>query len=283
MSLEVISEHASFGGTVGFYRHDSECTAGTMQFSVFRPPQADHGSVPVLTWLSGLTCTEETFMIKAGAQRVAAELGLMIVAPDTSPRGESVPDDADGDYDFGIGAGFYLNATEDPWRANYQMYSYVTDELPRSVLAEFPADRERQGISGHSMGGHGALSIGLANPQTYRSISAFAPVANPMQCPWGKKAFSHYLGADNSRWRAYDSTELAASVAQKPTNPILVDQGLADAFLEEQLYPQNFEAACQQNDIVLTLRRHPGYDHGYYFIASFIEDHLRHHARYLMA
>lgn len=283
MSLEVISEHAAFGGTVGFYRHTSDCNDCTMQFSVYAPPQAQDGPVPVLTWLSGLTCTEETFMIKAGAQRCAAELGIMIVNPDTSPRGEGVPDDPDEAYDFGLGAGFYLNATRDPWRANYQMYDYVTRELPDLLFAEFPGDRARQGISGHSMGGHGALTIGLRNPDIYRTVSAFAPVAHPSVCPWGRKALRNYLGDDRDGWRDYDATELAHGVTEKPPHPLLVDQGLGDEFLEEQLYPDDFETACAENDIQLTLRRHAGYDHGYYFIQSFIDDHLQHHAKWLQA
>ena len=281
MSLEVISTHASFGGTVGFYRHRSAVNDCSMQFSVYLPPQARNGPVPVITWLSGLTCTEETFMIKSGVQRLAAELGLMILNPDTSPRGDQVPDDPDGAYDFGLGAGFYLNATQDPWRANYRMYDYVTRELPDLVFAEFPGDPERQGISGHSMGGHGALTIGLRNPQRFSSISAFAPVANPSRCPWGEKALGHYLGPDRAAWRDYDATELAGSVPTKPGNSILIDQGMADQFLEEQLHPHAFEAACRDNGIELTLRWHDGYDHGYYFIASFMDDHLRHHARCL--
>lgn len=283
MSLEIISEHSSFGGTVGFYRHASACNACEMRFSLFVPPQAQKAPVPVVTWLSGLTCTEETFMIKAGALRVAAELGLMIVNPDTSPRGEGVPDDAEGSYDFGLGAGFYLNATEEPWRANYQMYDYVTRELPDQLFAAFPGDRSRQGISGHSMGGHGALTLGLRNPDTYRSISAFAPVAHPGVCPWGEKALGNYLGPDRGAWSRYDATELARSVQTKPAHPLLIDQGMADQFLDEQLYPEDFEAACRANQVELELRRHAGYDHGYFFIASFIEDHLRHHAKCLTA
>ena len=250
-----------------------------MRFAVFVPPQAARAKVPVLTWLSGLTCTEETFMIKAGAQRVAAELGLMLVAPDTSPRGEGVPDDPEGAYDLGLGAGFYVNASEPPWQKHYRMYDYVTQELPEVVFAEFPGDASRQGIFGHSMGGHGALTIGLKNPRTYRSLSAFAPIANPVDCPWGQKAFSHFLGSDETRWREHDATLLAESLGgDKPEHPILVDQGLADQFLEEQLHPHRFEAACDAGGIALELRRHAGYDHGYYFISTFMEDHLRFHA-----
>ena len=211
MPIETISEHAAFGGTVGFYRHASATTACDMQFSLFQPPQAVDGPVPALTWLSGLTCTEETFMIKAGAQRAAAELGLMLICPDTSPRGEGVADDPDGAWDFGLGAGFYLNATEPPWSAHYRMYDYVTRELQNLVFAEFPGDRERQGIFGHSMGGHGALTLGLKNPDIYSSVSAFAPICHPVVCPWGQKAFRHYLGADETAWRAHDATELVAS------------------------------------------------------------------------
>lgn len=278
MGLDAISEHAAFGGKIGFYRHRSTCNDCDMQFAVFAPPQAKEGRVPVVTWLSGLTCTEETFMIKAGALRQAAELGLMLVAPDTSPRGEAVPDDPEGAYDFGLGAGFYLNATESPWRTHYRMYDYVVRELPALLFAEFPGDRERQGIFGHSMGGHGALTLGLRNPDTYRSVSAFAPVANPSVCPWGQKALSHYLGSNREAWREYDATELVRDIDRLPQHPLLIDQGLADAFLEEQLYPEHFEMACKERGLSLTLRRHAGYDHGYFFIASFIDDHLRHHA-----
>jgi len=249
-----------------------------MQFSVFSPPQAASGPVPVLTYLAGLTCTEETFMIKSGAQRLAAELGLMLVAPDTSPRGDDVPDDPDGAYDFGIGAGFYLNATESPWSRHYRMYDYVTEELPELVSRHFPVERDRQGIFGHSMGGHGALTIGLKNPGTYSSISAFAPICSPTNCPWGQKALGNYLGSDQSSWADYDATSCAASVQHKPQHKILVDQGLADSFLEAELHPHLLEKACSDNGIALELRRHEGYDHGYYFISTFMDDHLRHHA-----
>ena len=278
--MEKLSEHRCFGGTVGFYRHRSSVNDCDMQFSVFVPPQARKGPVPVLTWLSGLTCTEETFMIKAGAQRVAAELGLMLVAPDTSPRGEGVPDDPEGAYDFGLGAGFYLNATEAPWNGHYRMYDYITSELPDTVFDEFAGDRARQGIFGHSMGGHGALTIGLKNPQTFRSISAFAPISSPINCPWGQKAFNNYLGSENrDSWRQYDAAELVRSIGDdKPANPIVVDQGLADQFLKEQLHPHLLEAACQESGVALELERHEGYDHGYYFISTFMEKHLRFHA-----
>ena len=282
MSIEKISEHAAFGGTTGFYRHHSEANDCDMRFAVFVPPAKGSSKVPVLTYLAGLTCTEETFMIKARAQRVAAELGLMLVAPDTSPRGEGVPDDPDGAYDFGLGAGFYLDATAAPWRRHYRMYDYVTRELPDAVFDAFPGDPVRQGIFGHSMGGHGALTIGLKNPDRYRSISAFAPICHPMNCPWGRKAFSGYLGDDRETWRPYDAVELLRSLnGGRPGNPILVDQGLSDQFLEEQLHPHLLEQACRETGVALELRRHDGYDHGYYFISTFMEDHLRHHASIL--
>lgn len=284
MKPETISEHRSFGGKVGFYRHASAVNDCAMRFSVFVPPQAATRKVPVLTWLAGLTCTEETFMIKGGAQRMAAELGLMLVAPDTSPRGEGVPGDPDGAYDFGLGAGFYLNASEQPWSRHYRMYDYVVQELPRVLFDHFPGDRQRQGIFGHSMGGHGALTIGLKNPATYRSISAFAPICNPVNCPWGQKAFSRYLGNNREDWRRYDATELVRGLgADRPANRILLDQGMADQFLERELHPQVFEDACRDNAVALELRRHEGYDHGYYFIATFMEDHLRFHASCLNA
>ena len=279
--METLSQHCVFGGTVGFYRHASSANACDMQFSVFVPPQATQGLVPVLYYLAGLTCTEETFMIKAGAQRVAAELGLVLVAPDTSPRGDDVPDDPDGAYDFGIGASFYLNATEAPWRRHYQMYDYVTQELPELIQSHFPVDHRRQGITGHSMGGHGALTIGLKNPDKYRSISAFAPICSPINCPWGQKALPRYLGAQESAWRVYDATALVGSVDTLPRTKILIDQGMADQFLKKELHPHLFEAACEARGIDLELRCHDGYDHGYYFISTFMEDHLRHHAAIL--
>jgi S-formylglutathione hydrolase len=235
-----------------------------------------------LWFLSGLTWTEETFMIKSGAQRLAAELGLMLISPDTSPRGEGVPDDPEGAYDFGIAAGFYLNATQPPWSGNFHMYDYVTRELPAIIFADFPGDRDRQGICGHSMGGHGALTIGLKNPEIFRSISAFAPICSPMNCPWGQKAFSNYPGSDRSTWAAYDATEIVKTLGDsRPRNSILIDQGQDDQFLERELHPHLFEAACAEHAIDLELRRHAGYDHGYYFISTFMEDHLRQHARLL--
>jgi S-formylglutathione hydrolase len=279
--FEVISQHRSFGGVVGFYRHDAATTKCSMKFAVFAPPQAQKGRVPLLYYLAGLTCTEETFMIKAGAQRIAAELGLMLVAPDTSPRGVKIAGDADN-WDFGVGAGFYVDATQAPWSANYRMYSYVTQELPALIEGNFPVDPERRGIFGHSMGGHGALVLALKNPGRYRSISAFAPIAAPKSCPWGQKAFSGYLGPDRGQWSAYDATELMSQVKDAAgRSPILIDQGLADQFLEQQLHPHLFEEACCKVGYPLTLRRQAGYDHGYYFISTFIEDHLRHHARTL--
>ena len=221
-------------------------------------------------------------MIKSGAQRIAAELGLMLVSPDTSPRGDEVPDDPDGAYDFGIAAGFYLNATEAPWSANFQMYDYVTKELPEIIFAEFPGDRDRQGVFGHSMGGHGALTIGLRNPDTFRSISAFAPICSPMNCPWGQKAFSNYLGADQSSWTEYDATELVKGLGDsRPQNKILIDQGLDDQYLEQELHPHLFEAACTERSVDLELRRHEGYDHGYYFISTHMKDQLEHHSSLL--
>jgi len=280
--LTVRSEQRCFDGIQGFYSHTSDLCGCEMRFALFQPPQAAGGAkVPLLTYLSGLTCTEENFTTKAGFQRVAAELGLMVLAPDTSPRGLGLPGE-DETYDFGSGAGFYVDATEAPWAANYRMYSYVTKELPAVIAANFPAvDMTRQGITGHSMGGHGALTIHLKNPETYRSVSAFAPIAAPSQCPWGEKALSGYLGNDRASWQAYDSCALIRSQPSKAK--ILVDQGEADNFLAEQLRPDLLQAACADAGQALELRLQPGYDHSYYFIASFIEDHLRHHAAALLA
>jgi S-formylglutathione hydrolase len=279
-SITTLSEHASFGGVQGFYRHDSDETGTPMRFGVFVPEQAKRAPVPVLFYLAGLTCTEETFAIKAGAQRYAAEHGLMIVTPDTSPRDTGV-DGADAAWDFGNAAGFYLDATEAPWSKNWRMASYVTHELRRLVLEHFEARGDRVGIFGHSMGGHGALTLALNNPGLYQSVSALAPIAAPMQCPWGVKAFGGYLGDDRTRWARHDATELIKSGARLP--PLLIDQGEADPFLAEQLHPELFEAACTAAGQPLTLRRHAGYDHGYYFIASVVADHLAHHARLLGA
>lgn len=280
---ETLSRHRCFGGVVGFHRHDAAETASPMRFSVYLPPQAERRKVPALWYLAGLTCTEETFMVKAGAQRAASELGIALIAPDTSPRGVPLPGDSDS-WDFGVGAGFYVDATQAPWSRHYRMYSWITRELPMLVERHFPVDAKRQGIFGHSMGGHGALTIGLRNPDRYRSISAFAPIAAPMNCPWGQKAFTGYLGSDRDNWRAYDASELLRALpAVTGRPPLLVDQGMADAFLEQQLMPERLEQACKDVGYPLTLRRHAGYDHGYYFISTFVEDHLRHHARTLLA
>jgi len=274
-ALNVIAEQRAFGGVMGTYNHTSTACAGEMRFSVYRPPQSQAGAVPVLYFLAGLTCTEETFMIKAGAQRLAADAGLMLVAPDTSPRDAGIAGE-DTDWDFGSGAGFYLDATAAPWAAHYNMHTYVSRELPALIAAEFPVREGAAGIFGHSMGGHGALTIALKNPSAWRSVSAFAPIVAPSRCPWGEKAFSGYLGPDRETWRAWDATELVAH--SRFDGAILIDQGEADPFLAEQLKPERFEAACASAGQPLTLRRQPGYDHSYYFIATFIADHIAHHA-----
>ena len=277
---ELLSEHACFGGVQRFYRYDSTAIGLPMRFSVYLPPGHDSQRLPVLFYLAGLTCTEETFMIKAGAQRIAAQEGLILVTPDTSPRGAGVAGETDS-WDFGVGAGFYVDATEGEWSRHYRMYSHIL-ELRELVLARLPADPDRVGIFGHSMGGHGALMLALRNPALFRSVSAFAPIAAPTRCPWGHKAFSGYLGEDRSAWRAYDATELMADSGSAPfPKGILVDQGLADKFLAEQLHPDAFEEACRAVGQPLELRRHEGYDHGYYFIQTFVEDHLRFHKRNL--
>ncbi len=278
--MRVLSEHVCYGGMQRFLAHESRECRTEMRFSVYEPPQARERPVPVLYYLAGLTCTEETFMVKAGAQRLAAELGLMLVSPDTSPRQPRLPGD-DASWDFGLGAGFYVDATQPPWSAHYRMYGYVTRELPELIAANFPALPDRQGIFGHSMGGHGALVCALRNPAQYRSLSAFAPIAAPTRCPWGTKAFSGYLGSDESAWREYDATEL---VARRPFHgPILIDQGSADKFLAEQLNPELFAEACHRSGQAFELRMHPGYDHGYYFIQTFMADHLAWHASALSA
>ncbi len=271
----LLSEHACFGGTQRFYSHDSSEIGLPMKFGVYEPPQASQGPVPVLFFLAGLTCTEETFAIKAGAQRAAAELGIMVVTPDTSPRGTGV-EGADASWDFGHGAGFYLDATQAPWARHWRMGSYVARELRELVLANFSARPDRVGLMGHSMGGHGALVLALKHPGLFQSVSALAPIAAPTRCPWGEKAFGGYLGPDRAAWAGFDATELVKAGA-RPSSPLLVDQGLADKFLADQLHPHVFEEACAQAGVALRLRLHPGYDHGYYFIASFIGDHLRHH------
>ena len=276
--MKTISEHKCFGGVQGYYAHASKEIGLEMKFSVFQPPQAKSRKLPVLYYLAGLTCTEETFVIKAGAQRVAAKLGLVLVAPDTSPRGANIPGEADS-WDFGVGAGFYVDATREPWSRHYRMYSYVTRELPALVAQSFPVDPARQGIFGHSMGGHGALVCALRNPGQYKSLSAFAPIAAPMRCPWGKKTFKGYLGEDQQAWQQYDASEL---IKRAPFNgAILVDQGMADKFLSDQLYPEVLETACRAAGQALTLRRQEGYDHGYFFISTFMEDHLQHHSSQL--
>ncbi len=277
MSIENLSCHKSFGGWQKQYSHVSTSLNCRMRFSIYLPPQASSGQqVPVLYWLSGLTCSDENFMQKAGAQRVAAELGIAIVAPDTSPRGEGVADDEG--YDLGQGAGFYVNATQPPWDRHYRMYDYIVNELPQLIESTFPVSDQRA-IAGHSMGGHGALVIALRNPDRYRSVSAFSPISNPLNCPWGQKALAAYLGKDSHSWRNYDASTLMRQATQRV--PALVDQGEADEFLAEQLKPEMLEAAAQASDYPLELRRHAGYDHSYYFIASFIEDHLRFHAAHL--
>ncbi|CAD6539796.1 S-formylglutathione hydrolase [Paraburkholderia sabiae] len=279
--LELIETHASFGGTQRIYKHESKAIGLPMRFSVFMPKEAAQKKVPALFYLAGLTCTEETFPIKAGAQRFAAQHGIALIAPDTSPRGAGVPGETDS-WDFGVGAGFYVDATQEPWSKHYRMYSYVRDELRETVVGELPVDGDRLGIFGHSMGGHGALMLALRNPEIYRSVSAFAPIAAPTRCPWGEKAFSGYLGADREAWKEYDASELVGKATRKFAEGILVDQGLADAFLAQQLNPDVFEAACKAAGQPLTLRRHEGYDHGYFFISTFIEDHIAHHAKVLL-
>lgn len=278
-SLTTVSEAKAFGGKQFVYSHSSTETGTEMRFAAYLPPEADKGNVPVLWFLSGLTCTEENFTVKAGAQRVAAELGIALIAPDTSPRGDEVPDDPDGAYDFGKGAGFYVDATEAPWAAHYRMRSYIEKELPALVGQALPLDMTRQAITGHSMGGHGALTIALRNPDRFRSVSAFAPICSPLHCPWGDKALTGYIGPNRAKWREYDACALIEDGARVPA--ILVDQGLADGFLPEQLKPELLEAACDGTGIELTLRRQDGYDHSYYFIATFIEDHMRWHANRL--
>ncbi len=276
--MQIISEHYCFGGTHGVYQHDSASNHSPMRFSVFTPAQAKQGKVPVLLFLAGLTCNEETFMIKAGAQRLAAELGLALIAPDTSPRGANVAGESDN-WDFGVGAGFYLDATQAPWAKNWRMESYITQELLPLVTGALPIHVAKVGIFGHSMGGYGALTLALRHPGLFRSVSAFAPICAPVRCPWGRKAFTGYLGADESTWAAHDATALMGELTSAPyPGGILIDQGLADKFLAEQLHPHLFETACTSAKQTLTLRKHAGYDHGYYFVASFMADHLQHHA-----
>lgn len=277
--LELIEEHRCFDGVQRIYRHESKSIGLPMRFSVFLPAQAASGKVPALFYLAGLTCTEETFPIKAGAQRYAAEQGIALIAPDTSPRGADIPGEKDA-WDFGVGAGFYVDATREPWSKRYRMYSYVTQDLREAVLAELPVLEDRLGIFGHSMGGHGALVLALRNPDVYRSVSAFAPIAAPSMCPWGVKAFTGYLGDDRSAWAQYDASELVKT-ASRFEGGILIDQGLADQFLAEQLHPDVFERHAREAGQDVTVRRHEGYDHGYFFISTFVGDHIAHHARVL--
>lgn len=281
MTREVVSEHRSFGGTMGFYTHASAACGGPMRFSVYLPPAASRGAVPAIYYLAGLTCTEETFPAKAGAQRVAAELGVALVSCDTSPRATRYEGD-DASWDFGQGAGFYLDATRAPWSATYKMESYVTAELRAIVESSFPVSRERRGLMGHSMGGHGALTLALRHEGLYASVSALAPIVAPSEVPWGQKAFTGYLGEDGATWREHDACALLGAGRRLP-GPLLVDQGLADKFLERELQPERLERACAAAGQALTLRRHEGYDHGYYFVATFIGDHVAHHARTLLA
>ena len=279
--MELTSEHGCFGGMQRFYKHDSKEIGLPMRFSVFLPPQATQGPAPALIYLAGLTCNEETFMTKAGAQRMAAELGLVLIAPDTSPRGANAPGEAES-WDFGEGAGFYLDATQTPCAKNWRMESYITKELLLLITQNFAVDTQRIGIFGHSMGGHGALTLALRHPALFKSVSAFAPICAPTQCPWGRKAFTGYLGTDESNWATHDATSLMNQFSSAPfPGGILIDQGLTDKFLAEQLHPDLFETACAAAKQPLTLRYNAGYDHGYYFISSFMEDHLRHHARRL--
>jgi S-formylglutathione hydrolase len=279
MALTKVSGSKCFGGTQSVYSHESRETGSIMRFGVFLPPQAEARAVPVLYWLSGLTCTEENFIVKAGAQRVAAQLGLALVVPDTSPRGLKIPGEAES-YDFGLGAGFYVDATQPPWSRGYRMYSYVAKELPALIEESFPVEPSKVGIFGHSMGGHGALTIALKNPEYYKSVSAFAPISSPMRCPWGEKALTGYLGPDRSAWRQYDATALIEERGWRGP-PLFVDQGDSDSFLETQLKPELLQEACRRAGVGLELRLQAGYDHSYFFISSFVEDHLRFHSRNL--
>lgn len=276
MALEIVSQARCFNGTQFVYRHASSSTGTPMRFAAYVPPQAADGRCPVVWFLSGLSCTEENFTVKAGAQRMAAQLGLVLIAPDTSPRGPDVPGDPDGAYDFGLGAGYYLDATQPPWNRHYKMASYIGEELPAVVAANLPVDMKRQSIMGHSMGGHGALTLALRNPGRFAAVSAFAPLVSPIRAPWGQKAFARYLGEDRNAWRRYDACALIEDGARLAE--ILVDQGAKDSFLENQLKPELLADACAASGIPLILRLRDGYDHSYFFIATFIEDHLRWHA-----
>jgi S-formylglutathione hydrolase len=279
MDIEKVSEYRCFWGLQQRYRHHSEVLGCDMHFSIFIPPQVAERNVPLLYWLSGLTCTDENFVIKAGAQRYASEHGIAIIAPDTSPRGEDVPDDPDGAWDFGLGAGFYVNATRDPWAKHYRMYDYVVDELPAIVDEHFEVDNRNVSIFGHSMGGHGALTIALKNPDRFRSVSAFSPIVSPSTIPWGQKAFGNYFGDDKELWAEHDACELIRQGGKQV--PMMIDQGLADEFLEEQLQTKLLEKACGETDYHPTVRYQPGYDHSYYFIASFMGSHIAFHSQAL--
>ncbi|KAK9969285.1 hypothetical protein ABG768_027476 [Culter alburnus] len=282
MALTQVSSNKCCNGYQKVFEHDSSELKCKMKFAIYLPPKAESSKCPVLYWLSGLTCTEQNFITKAGSQQAASEHGIIVVAPDTSPRGCNIEGE-DESWDFGTGAGFYVNATQEPWKTNYRMYSYVTEELPRLINSNFPADPEKMSISGHSMGGHGALICALKNPGKYKSVSAFAPICNPIQCAWGQKAFSGYLGPDKSTWELYDATVLAESYSG-PELDILIDQGRDDQFLSSsQLLPDNLIAACSKKKIPVVFRLQQGYDHSYYFIFSFINDHIKHHAKYLNA
>lgn len=281
MGLEEISSAKCFGGSQKVFKHHSSELKCDMKFGVYVPPISAAQKVPVLYWLSGLTCTEQNFITKAGAQRTAAEQGIMIVAPDTSPRSCGIEGEDDS-YDFGSGAGFYVDATEENWKTNYRMFSYVTKELPVLIASNFPVLPEKQSVFGHSMGGHGALICFLKNPGLYKSVSAFSPICNPVQCPWGQKALAGYLGSDKETWKEYDATELVKNY-DGPIPDILIDQGTDDQFYPSQLLPENFVEACRSKNVPVTLRMQEGYDHSYYFISSFVEDHVKHHARHLKA
>ena len=277
--LELLSHVRCFEGWQNQYQHHSSALNCDMQFSVYFPPLAEKQAVPVVYWLSGLTCTDQNFSTKSGAQRIASALGVALVIPDTSPRGEGVPDDPEGAYDFGLSAGFYVNATEAPWKDHYQMYDYIVAELPTLVKANLPVDPNQWSIMGHSMGGHGALMIALRNPEMFKSVSAFSPIVNPSDCPWGQKAFSHYLGSDLESWKIYDTVQLVKAGLVPP--PMLVDQGTADVFLDEQLKTEALITACQDQELSVEIRYQQDYDHSFYFIMTFLEEHLGFHAKHL--